>query len=53
MKRRFERKVRLVAGLSPAPSLTMKRSISEGENTTSGSGSRPTEVAKVSTLAAA
>lgn len=42
-----------MAGPSAAVSVTMKRSMSEGVSTTSGTSSRPTEVAKVPNLAAA
>ena len=53
-KRRFERRVRRVAGPRwPAPWVTMKRSMTDGESTTSGRNSRPTEVAKVPSLPAA
>jgi len=52
-KRRFERRVRLVAGPWSAPWVTMKRSITDGVSTSAGCNSRPTEVAKDPSLPAA
>ena len=49
-KRRFVRSVRLVATVSPAVPQRMKRSITDGSRTFSGSSSRPTETEKPASL---